>query len=93
MDLASQSFLVTLIIGGIVGWLASILMRTNAQMGILANVVVGVVGSFLGVAVANAMGVHAHTAPAAWVVAILGAALLIVLLRALGVFNRLAHVR
>ncbi len=93
MDLASQSFLVTLIIGGIVGWLASILMRTNAQMGILANVVVGVVGSFLGVAVANAMGVRAHTAPAAWVVAILGAALLIALLRALGVFNRLAHVR
>jgi uncharacterized membrane protein YeaQ/YmgE (transglycosylase-associated protein family) len=93
MDLASQNFLVTLIIGGIVGWLASILMRTNAQMGILANVVVGVVGSFLGVAVANAMGVHAHTAPAAWVVAILGAALLIALLRALGVFNRLAHVR
>ena len=93
MDLASQNFLVTLIIGGIVGWLASILMRTNAQMGILANVIVGVVGSFLGVAVANAMGVRAHTAPAAWVVAILGAALLIALLRALGVFNRLASVR
>ena len=30
-----MSFLLTLIIGGVVGWLASILMRTNAQMGIL----------------------------------------------------------
>jgi uncharacterized membrane protein YeaQ/YmgE (transglycosylase-associated protein family) len=93
MDLASTNFIVTLIIGGVVGWLASILMRANAQMGILANVIVGVVGSFLGVAVANALGVRAHTTPAAWVVAILGAALLIALLRALGVFNRLTSAR
>jgi len=93
MDLASTNLLVTLIIGGVVGWVASIMMRTNAQMGILANVVVGIVGSFLGVAVGNALGVRAHTAPASWVVAILGAALLIALLRALGVFNRLASVR
>jgi len=52
MDLASTNFLVTVIIGGVVGWLASMLMRTNAQMGILANVIVGVFGSFLGVFVA-----------------------------------------
>ena len=58
MDLASTNLFVTLIIGGVVGWLASIMMRTNAQMGILANVVVGIVGSFLGVAVANALGVR-----------------------------------
>jgi uncharacterized membrane protein YeaQ/YmgE (transglycosylase-associated protein family) len=93
MDLASTNFLVTLIIGGIVGWLASILMRTNAQMGILANVIVGVFGSFLGVAIANGLGVRAHTAPASWVVAVLGAALLIAILRALGVFNRLTRAR
>jgi uncharacterized membrane protein YeaQ/YmgE (transglycosylase-associated protein family) len=93
MDLASTNLLVTLIIGGVVGWLASILMRTNAQMGILANVIVGIVGSFLGVAIGNALGVHAQTAPASWAVAILGAALLIALLRALGVFNRLASAR
>jgi uncharacterized membrane protein YeaQ/YmgE (transglycosylase-associated protein family) len=55
MKLASTSFLVILIIGGIVGWLASVLMRTNAQMGILANVIVSVFGSFLGVAVANGL--------------------------------------
>jgi uncharacterized membrane protein YeaQ/YmgE (transglycosylase-associated protein family) len=93
MNLASTNLLVTLIIGGVIGWLASILMKTNAQMGILANVIVGIVGSFLGVFVANALGVQAHTTPAAWIVAVLGAALLIGLLRALGVFNRLAHVR
>ena len=93
MDLASTNLLVTLIIGGLVGWLASILMRADAQMGILANVIVGIIGSFLGVAVANALGVRAHTAPASWVVAILGAALLIALLRSLGVFSRLARAR
>jgi len=36
-----------LIVGGIVGWLASIVMRTNAQQGILLNIVVGIVGAFL----------------------------------------------
>lgn len=83
-----MSILMTLIIGGVVGWLASILMKTNAQMGIIANVLVGVIGSYLGVAIAGQLGVHVHTAPASWIVAILGAALLIVILRALGVFSR-----
>ncbi len=36
-----------LIVGGVVGWLASIIMRTNAQQGILLNIVVGIVGAFL----------------------------------------------
>jgi uncharacterized membrane protein YeaQ/YmgE (transglycosylase-associated protein family) len=37
-----------LVIGGIVGWLASIVMRTDAQQGIVLNVVVGIVGAFIG---------------------------------------------
>ena len=37
-----------LVIGGVIGWLASIVMRTDAQQGILLNVVVGIVGAFLG---------------------------------------------
>jgi len=88
MDLATTNLVVTLIIGGVVGWLASVLMRANAQMGIVANIIVGIVGSFLGVFVANALGVRAHTTPAAWIVAVLGAALLIAILRSLGVFSR-----
>jgi uncharacterized membrane protein YeaQ/YmgE (transglycosylase-associated protein family) len=80
--------LVTLIIGGVVGWLASILMKTNAQMGILANVIVGIVGSILGVAIANALGVRSAGTPMSWIVAVAGAALLIVILQALGVFRR-----
>ena len=37
-----------LIVGGIVGWLASLVMNTNGQQGILLNVVVGIVGAFIG---------------------------------------------
>jgi uncharacterized membrane protein YeaQ/YmgE (transglycosylase-associated protein family) len=41
------NFLVWLIVGGLIGWVASMLMRTNAQQGILLNVVVGIIGAFL----------------------------------------------
>ena len=39
--------IVWLIVGGIVGWLASLVMRTDAQQGILLNIVVGIIGAFL----------------------------------------------
>jgi uncharacterized membrane protein YeaQ/YmgE (transglycosylase-associated protein family) len=39
--------IIWLIVGGLVGWLASVVMRTNAQQGILLNIVVGIVGAFL----------------------------------------------
>lgn len=37
-----------LIVGGIVGWLASIIMRRDGQQGIILNIVVGIVGAFVG---------------------------------------------
>jgi uncharacterized membrane protein YeaQ/YmgE (transglycosylase-associated protein family) len=43
-----MGFLIWLIVGGIVGWLASLVMRTDGQQGILLNVVVGIVGAFIG---------------------------------------------
>lgn len=43
-----MNIIIWLIVGGLVGWVASIIMRTNAQQGILLNVVVGIVGAFLG---------------------------------------------
>ncbi|MCC6192019.1 MAG: GlsB/YeaQ/YmgE family stress response membrane protein [Anaerolineales bacterium] len=42
-----MNFIVWIIVGGIIGWLASIVMRTNAQQGTLLNIVVGVIGAFL----------------------------------------------
>lgn len=42
------NFIVWLIVGGVVGWLASLIMRTDAQQGIFLNIVVGIVGAALG---------------------------------------------
>ena len=43
-----MSFILWIVIGGILGWLASIVMKTNDQQGIFLNIVVGIVGAFLG---------------------------------------------
>lgn len=42
-----MSIVIWLIVGGIVGWLASLIMRTDGQQGILLNIVVGIVGAVL----------------------------------------------
>jgi len=39
--------IIWLVVGGVVGWLASLVMRTDAQQGIILNIVVGIVGAFL----------------------------------------------
>ena len=43
-----MGIIIWLIVGGIVGWLASLLMKRDAQQGILLNIVVGIVGAVLG---------------------------------------------
>ena len=43
-----MNIVVWLVVGGVIGWLASVLMRTDAQQGILLNVVVGIIGALLG---------------------------------------------
>lgn len=42
-----MTLILILIVGGVLGWLASILMRTDGQQGIFLNVVVGIVGAFI----------------------------------------------
>ena len=42
-----MGFIVWLIVGGVVGWLASLIMRTDAQQGIILNIVVGIVGAVI----------------------------------------------
>ena len=42
-----MSLIFLIIVGGVLGWLASIVMRTDAQQGIVLNVVVGIVGALL----------------------------------------------
>lgn len=76
------------IMGGIVGWLASMFMKTNAQMGLVANILVGIAGSALGFWIAELLGIAAGGGLARFLVAIAGAALLIFILQKLGVFKK-----
>ena len=49
--------IVFLVIGGLIGWLASILMKTNGQMGLLANILVGVAGAYIGGWLGGVLGI------------------------------------
>ena len=77
-----MNWLVTIIIGGIVGWLASMVMKTNAQMGMIANILVGIVGAAIGGWIAAQIGVAGG-----WIMSIVGAVILIAILKAVGVFK------
>jgi uncharacterized membrane protein YeaQ/YmgE (transglycosylase-associated protein family) len=83
-----MSWIITLVIGGLVGWIASMIMKTNAQMGIIANVVVGVVGSMLGFWIAGMLGLGATGGILGFVIALAGAVLLIFILQKVGIFKK-----
>ena len=51
-----MSFIIFIVMGGVIGWLASMVMNRDAQMGIFLNIVVGIVGSFIGNGVFSFLG-------------------------------------
>lgn len=84
-----MGILVWLIVGGVVGWLASIIMRTDGQQGILLNVVVGIVGALLaGFIVSPLIGVgtiNEGLSLATFLVSLVGA---VILLAIVNLFRR-----
>ncbi len=42
------NFIVWLVVGGVIGWVASMIMKTDAQQGVFLNIVVGIIGAALG---------------------------------------------
>ena len=67
-----------LIIGGVIGWIASMIMRTDAQQGIFLNIIVGIVGAFIGGLVLS--GGSINNAPltiTSFLVSLLGAVVLL----------------
>ena len=84
-----MGILVWLIVGGVVGWLASIVMRTDAQQGILLNDVVGIVGALLaGFVVSPLLGIgtiNEGVSIATFLVSLVGA---IILLAIVNLFRR-----
>ena len=85
-----MTFILWLVIGGVLGWLASIVMKTNAQMGLIANILVGIVGSALGFWLAGVLGIAPEGGVLGFLVGVAGAALLIFILSKLGIFNKKA---
>ena len=78
--------LVWLVVGGIVGWLASMVMRTDAQQGVLLNIVVGIVGAFIGGLIFSRGDINeAPLSVTAFLVSLVGA---IILLGIVNLFRR-----
>jgi uncharacterized membrane protein YeaQ/YmgE (transglycosylase-associated protein family) len=82
-----MNILLTVILGGIVGWLGSIVMKTNAQMGALANIVVGIIGSLIGFGVASWLGIAANNTIVQFLIALVGAIVLIAILKLLKILK------
>ncbi len=79
-----MNFIIWLIIGGVIGWLASLVMRTDGQQGIILNIVVGIVGSYIGGWIFGPMlGTAGSAGP--YISAFLGA---VVLLAVVNLINR-----
>ena len=82
-----MDLIINLIVGGIIGWLASLVMKTSNQMGVIANVVVGIVGAGLGAWIFALLGLAAYGALGRLIMGVIGAAALIALLRGLGIYK------
>jgi uncharacterized membrane protein YeaQ/YmgE (transglycosylase-associated protein family) len=76
-----MGWIIAIIVGGVAGWLASMLMRRDGSMGILWNIVVGIVGAILGNAVlAPLLGIGGSIQSfnlGGFIIAILGAVVLL----------------
>ena len=52
-----MGIIIWLIVGGIIGWIASMIMKTDGQQGIFLNIVVGIIGAFLGGWIGGMLGI------------------------------------
>lgn len=85
-----MNLIILLVVGGVIGWLASLIMRTDAQQGILLNIIVGIVGSVVaGLLLSPLLGAPPITAGvislSSIIVSLLGA---VVLLAAVNLIRR-----
>jgi uncharacterized membrane protein YeaQ/YmgE (transglycosylase-associated protein family) len=69
--------IIWLVVGGIVGWLASIIMRTDAQQGVLLNIIVGIVGAFLAGLILGGGSINQGVTVESFLYSLLGAVVLL----------------
>ena len=72
-----MGIIIWLIVGGVIGWLASMIMKTDGQQGIFLNIIVGIIGAFLGGWLFNLLGLTAGGLIGALVTAVVGACALL----------------
>ncbi len=74
-----MEFLLWIVLGGLAGWLASMIMKTDRQQGLLMNIVLGVIGAIIGGFVMNLFGASGVTGFNLYslIVAIIGSVILI----------------
>ncbi len=84
-----MGWIIAVIVGALIGWIASLVMRTDAQQGALANIGIGIVGSLLGKWIfADLLGIGGASVAGAFSLVglfwgIVGAVILIAVLKAL----------
>lgn len=76
-ELVMIGFIIWLVVGGVVGWLASIVMRTDAQQGIFLNIIVGIVGAFIGGLLISGGSINQGLTLYSFLVSLLGAIILL----------------
>lgn len=76
-------FFGAIIIGGLAGWVASMIMKTDGSMGLLANIVVGIIGAIIGNLLLPLFGASGTTGFSIWsfVVALIGAMVLLFIVK------------
>lgn len=80
-----MSIIIWILVGALAGWIASMIMKTDAQMGALANIITGIVGALLGGWVVGLFGVdvaEGELSIPSILTAILGACILLAILKA-----------
>ena len=82
-----MDIVIALLIGAVIGWIASALMGTEGQTGLIGNIVVGIVGAMLGHFLAPKLGIADGSTLVHYAISVGGAVLLLIILRALGIFR------
>lgn len=72
-----MGLIIWLIVGGVIGWLASLVMRADAQQGILLNIVVGIIGAFIGGILVAGGSINSGITVTSFIVSLVGAIILL----------------
>lgn len=82
-----------IIVGGVAGWLASMLLKTNEEMGWVGNVIIGIIGAFIGNFIARYTGLFGGDVTdfsiGSILTAFIGAVILLAIVKAVSPNNRL----